>query len=111
MSRSTSSSSMSFASVERIAADAAGVMACAIAQKASIGVLVVDEFQTSKTTPAKLAKNAADLNAFVSRITQGRVPALEGALAGPFWVPGKPLLEESVELFLVKEVRVVSSAP
>ncbi|MBK6845118.1 MAG: hypothetical protein IPG88_22945 [Gemmatimonadetes bacterium] len=62
----------------------AGVIAFARDVKASVAVFVVHEFVTDQTDDAKHLQNMRDLNAFVERLTRGRMNALPGnELFGP----------------------------
>ena len=84
----------------------AGTLAYAEMLNAHRGVLVVHEFHTAHTSSRLLAGNAADLDRFVARLSQGAVRSIEpGVLAGPFNVPGEPLFPCQVSLYIGKAVR------
>ena len=68
-------------------------------------VLLVHEFVTDKTQDERLARNAADLASFVSRICRQTVPRVENGLLGPFFVPGEPLVSEPAKLYIGKVSR------
>jgi hypothetical protein len=67
---------------------AAGTLAYAAHEKASLAVLIVHEFITDKTEDERRAQNAADLDRFVQRLA-GNATAAIGCdlLMGPFSVP------------------------
>lgn len=67
---------------------AAGTLAYATYEKASLAVLIVHEFITDKTKDERRAQNAADLDRFVQRLA-GEATATVGydLLMGPFSVP------------------------
>lgn len=63
-------------------------------------LLLVHEFSSDVTKDEKHAGNAADLDAFLRRLTRGSVSHLgAGQIGGPFVVPGKPLLQGITQLF------------
>ncbi|NCC37068.1 MAG: hypothetical protein EOM24_34435 [Chloroflexia bacterium] len=63
---------------------------------------------TPKTSDAKHARNAADLDAFVSVLSGGKVPNVTpGSLVGPFHVPGHPLITTPVDRFIGKASRTL----
>jgi hypothetical protein len=69
-------------------------------------LMLVHEFVTSKTTDDRHARNSADLNMFLRRISHGAVTNVQaGEICGPFAVPGAPLLSAKVELFVGKVSR------
>ncbi|MCP5178421.1 MAG: hypothetical protein H6994_00760 [Pseudomonadales bacterium] len=68
-------------------------------------VLLIHEFRTSKTSDEKHAANAADLNHFVQRLTGGAVQRIGKTLAGPFQVPGIPLVSPDIRLYIGKVTR------
>ena len=69
-------------------------------------LMLVHEFVTSKTFDDKHARNAADLDAFVRRLSHRSVTSVRsGAVHGPFLVPGAPLLTTSVQLYIAKVSR------
>lgn len=68
--------------------------ALAQAQKLGAGraVFIVHEFITPLTQDELHARNAADLDRFIKRLSGGQYPTIEaGTLLGPLTVPGKPL--------------------
>ncbi len=68
-------------------------------------VLAVQEFRTSKTDDRRHARNAADFDRFVRRVSDGRhSPATDGSLIGPIEVPGAPLFQATPNLYLLKIV-------
>jgi hypothetical protein len=68
--------------------------------------MLIHEFVTDKTSDHKHARNAADLNTFVKRLSHGSVTAVHrGGIEGPFAVPGAPLFSSKVDLFLGKVYR------
>jgi hypothetical protein len=83
---------------------AAGTIAYAIASEASLAVLIVHEFVTSKTSDANHARNGEDYRAFLARLRCGSTAASKqsGGLEGPFQVPGKPLFEKAPPLLVGK---------
>jgi hypothetical protein len=85
----------------------AGAIAFAIEQDAAAAILLVHEFHTDKTLPARHALNAADLDAFVARISGGEIRGItDGQLAGPIVVKG-PLFSRVTDLYVGKAVRYV----
>ncbi|MGI8548121.1 MAG: DUF6946 family protein [Gemmatimonadaceae bacterium] len=71
-------------------------------------VLLVHEFHTFATAPAKYAANASDLNTFVTRISRGAFTVVEpGGLYGPISVPGAPGWRAVPSLYIGKAVRDV----
>ena len=88
----------------------AGTLAYAAALEAERAVFVVHEFHTTQTSLRRLAQNAADLDRFVARLSQGSVVAIEpGLLMGPFIVPGEPLFPRQVALYIGKAVRRIGT--
>lgn len=84
----------------------AGTLAFAERASAQRAVFIVHEFVTDRTKDDKLAANAADLDAFIGRLTAGAVPAVRaGRLYGPFTVPGAPLFSDRTHLYVGKAVR------
>ena len=89
----------------------AGTLAMAHAHGARRAVLVVHELVSSRTSQAKLAANAQDLDRFVKRLSRGTVNGVfPGTLYGPFTVPGAPLFANPAALYVGKAVRVVSNS-
>jgi hypothetical protein len=90
----------------------AGALAYAAQTDATCAVLIVHEFVTSRTSPDKQRENARELDAFVVRITVGKVAHLElGKLIGPIEVPGKPLFPNPVPLYIGKARRTLGDGP
>jgi hypothetical protein len=88
----------------------AGTLALAAAIEADRAVVVVHEFHTSQTSLRRLADNAADLDRFVARLSQGSVRAIApGILAGPFTIPGEPLFPRAAALYIGKAVRQIGT--
>ena len=86
----------------------AGAIAFAIEQKAAVAALLIHEFRTDKTTPENIERNSADLNVFVSRLTRGEIASVaNGVIAGPIRVPGRPLFDTKVDLYVGKAARQV----
>jgi hypothetical protein len=79
----------------------AGTLAHAEFIGAKQAVLVIHEFP-KLGVPAKLEANAKDLGAFVARISDGAIRLEAGKLAGPITVPGQPLFENPVALYIGK---------
>jgi hypothetical protein len=72
----------------------------------SRALMLVHEFVTDKTKDANHCRNAADLDLFLRRLSHGAVVNLSvGEILGPFTVPGGPLLQGSVALFIGKVSR------
>jgi len=83
----------------------AGALAAAARANANRVVMLVEEFRTAKTTDAKHAANAKDLDAFVQRLSQGTVSSCApGQIIGPFSIPGAPLFDRVPELYIGKVV-------
>jgi hypothetical protein len=76
----------------------AGAIAFATQVKAPRAVFLVHEFISDETTAENMARNASDLDAFVARLTGGRVLSLSvGKLEGPLLqTSGAPLFRPSV---------------
>lgn len=73
-------------------------------------VMLVHEFITDNTSDDKHRQNASDLNMFLKRLSQGRVSIIRtGEICGPFIVPGKPLLNAKVDLYVGKASRHLRS--
>jgi hypothetical protein len=63
---------------------AAGTIAFARASDATIAILIVHEFHTTRTDDALHRSNAADLDRFTRRLTAGTISQVrEGKLEGP----------------------------
>jgi hypothetical protein len=81
----------------------AGVLRAALDSNSARAVLLVQEFITAETKDAKHATNAADLDAFVARLTRGAIPKIAPAcLHGPIRVPGSPLFDVVPDLYVGK---------
>lgn len=86
----------------------AGTLAHALNMGAPRAVLVIHEFVTQATSRKLLDANAADLTAFVHRVSRGAVSEFQpGCLYGPFTLPGEPLFEEPPAFFIGKAVRKI----
>jgi hypothetical protein len=74
-------------------------------------LMLIHEFVTDKTSDDKHARNAADLDAFIKRLSHGtdRAPR-SGEIRGPFLVPGAPLLVTKVSLYVGKVSRDLRSS-
>jgi hypothetical protein len=84
----------------------AGALAFAVEVGAKRAAFVVHEFTTRLTDDAKHRANAADLDAFVTRLSAGRVSHVpSGTLLGPFAIPGAPLFDRAPALYVGKGVR------
>jgi hypothetical protein len=69
----------------------------------SRALFLIHEFITDKTIEDKHVQNANDLNSFVSRLSHGAVTGVRtGEIQGPFILPGAPLVEAKVNLFIGK---------
>lgn len=76
----------------------------------SRALMLVHEFVTDKTSDEKHRLNAADLSAFVRRLSGGRTKEIpNGDIRGPFSVPGAPLLQADVQLYVGKVSRNLRS--
>jgi hypothetical protein len=84
----------------------AGVLCEAERQGCDRAILLVHEFITTKTNDEKHRRNAADLEAFLQRLSRdGGKPETLNGLRGPFTVPGSPLLTSQVRLYVGKVSR------
>jgi hypothetical protein len=82
---------------------AAGSLAFARTEGASVAVLLVHEFITDLTRDALHQRNAEDLQRFLERLGGTVANAAEGtALSGPFSVPARPLFDIAVPLYVGK---------
>jgi hypothetical protein len=69
-------------------------------------LFLVHEFVTKRTLDENHSRNAADLDLFVHRLSQGAIKSIPGgAIQGPFIVPGSPLLSSPRMLFIGKVSR------
>ena len=83
----------------------AGTLAWAREIDASRAIFIVHEFVTDQTRDPKHSMNAADLYAFLTRLSDGVIGSLTaGTLAGPIRVPGNSDLP-SVPVYIGKAVR------
>lgn len=89
----------------------AGTLAFAAASHADAAVLLVHEFTTDKTRSELQAKNHQDYLAFLGRLASSVQPDSTSALFGPLRVPGAPLFERPVPLFLGMVSTSVGLAP
>ena len=67
-------------------------------------VVIVHEFATDRTNDQKRTSNARDLDRFVARFARRRGRLEPGKLAGPFEVPGKPIVDSGISLYFGKAV-------
>ena len=87
---------------------AAAALADARKRGAKKAVLLVHEFDTEKTDPAKRAANAADLDTFANVLSSGRFSMVTaGQAIGPITGPGTPLVDSPAQLYIAKAVRRV----
>ncbi|HYD53680.1 MAG TPA: hypothetical protein VEA99_13680 [Gemmatimonadaceae bacterium] len=85
---------------------AAGAIAFAAEQQATRAVLIVHEFVSDATNAERRATNQTDLDRFLAAISAGRFHELSaGRLVGPIAIPGAPLFDGPVPLFVGKSVR------
>lgn len=83
----------------------AGALSCAT-EKITRVMLLIHEFETSKTSDEKHRLNAADLDQFLSRLSQGTVTSIvDRQIVGPLRVPGEPLFTGRIDLYVGKVVR------
>lgn len=69
-------------------------------------LMLVHEFVTDRTTDRRHDANAADLSRFVDRLSGQPIPKTHnGGIAGPFRVPGAPLLPTVPRLYVGKVTR------
>jgi hypothetical protein len=88
----------------------AGTLAYAREVGASRAVFIVHEFASSAGDARKRKRNADDLDAFVAALTDGRVGSVPvGQIIGPLTVPGAPLFQEAVPLYIGKARRELAS--
>ena len=84
----------------------AGALCEAQRRGASRTVLLIHEFVTVETEDEKHAANKRDLDGLVRRLGGDISAAVtDGCLLGPFSVPGRPLIEIDVQLFIGKATR------
>jgi hypothetical protein len=84
----------------------AGVLCEAERKGYDRAVMLVHEFVTNKTSDDKHARNAADLDNFVCRISCRRdITVQSNRLRGPFYAPGQPLLTAKIALYIGKAQR------
>jgi hypothetical protein len=82
---------------------AAGSLAYARSEGASVAVLLVHEFVTKGTREELHRRNAEDLERFLQRLSGATaLPPERTGLSGPFFVPGRPLFENPVPLYVGK---------
>ena len=82
----------------------AAAMAEAERQSAQRAVVMVHEFATDRTADEKRTSNARDLARFVARFAGRRGRLEPGWLAGPYGVPGEPVVEAEISLYFGKVV-------
>lgn len=73
-------------------------------QSARRAVVMVHEFATDRTTDEKRTSNSRDLERFVARLSRGRDGLEPGKLAGPYGVPGEPIVDGPISLYFGKAV-------
>ncbi|MCY3736255.1 MAG: hypothetical protein OXG13_07615 [Gemmatimonadaceae bacterium] len=86
----------------------ASAAALAEAQRRCVGraVLIIHEFASDQTSCQKHLENAEDLNAFVTKLSDGEVTSVaEGTVRGPFELPGHPLIDSQIRFYIGKAVR------
>jgi hypothetical protein len=84
----------------------AATLAEAQRRGATRAVLVIHEFVTDRTDDNLHHANQSDLNAFVRRISNGRIAGItSGQAVGPIRVIGAPLITSPVSLYIVKATR------
>lgn len=84
----------------------AGTLAFAEQSHADLALLIVHEFVTDETEDRFHRANARDLDAFVTRFSDGRVRHIEGGqLAGPFLVNDNPGWPSRPTLYIGKATR------
>lgn len=88
----------------------AGTVAKAVSNKQSRAVFLVHEFDTPLTTNEKHEQNQTDLNNFVQRLSDGMIKVVQsGILHGPIRIPGKPLFDDTPDIFIGKITRNISA--
>jgi hypothetical protein len=86
----------------------AGALREAERKRVTRAVLLVHEFVTSKTDDENHRRNAKDLDRFVQRLSHDQEASVPGgSLVGPFTIPGRPLLNSAVKLYVGKATRVL----
>ncbi len=90
----------------------AGTICKTIEEGCSRGIFLIHEFNTPLTTEENHIKNARDLNAFINRLTAGRIKELSnGNLIGPIKFPGLPLFDSKPDIYIGKiTVKVAEKA-
>lgn len=89
----------------------AGALAWADKLGASRAVMVVHEFRSVKTDPARQAANRADFDRFIRRVAGSNIQPnpTNGELLGPIHVTGAPLFDKPAQLYFgVVETRCVT---
>lgn len=90
----------------------AGALCEAARQGVTRAVVLVHEFVTIRTDDIKHARNAADLDVFVRRLSHQVVMRVESDhLYGPFRVPGNEAIPSHVDLYIGKVVRNIRINP
>lgn len=86
----------------------AGAVAFAVENQATRAILIIHEFVSDRTDHAKHRGNSHDLDAFVARLTAGRIQSLApGKLLGPIAIPGRPLFPRPPAIYVGKAVRTL----
>jgi hypothetical protein len=76
-------------------------------QNAIAAVFIVFEFNGPSCSDHNLARNSADLDAFVLTLSPFESPIRVGQIAGPFLVPGDQRVPRNIPLFIGKAVRFI----
>ncbi len=86
----------------------AGVLAEAERRCCTRALMLVQEFDTPRTTAENHRRNAHDFDAFIRRLSCGTVAAIKhNEIVGPFVVPGEPLLSVPTQLYIGKTRRAI----
>ena len=81
----------------------AGALWAAESHDCTRTLLLIHEFVTNRTTDDNHARNAANLDSFVHRISHGRVKSVgRDVIQGPFEFPTQKPLQRSVALYIAK---------
>lgn len=89
----------------------AGALCEAERKSCSRAVMLVQEFVTDETEDKKHMQNAHDLECFVRRLAHDQKLCLEsGSMYGPFIVPGHPIINTAIKLYVGKVSRNIRSS-
>lgn len=80
----------------------AGTAIQAVSDGSRLGILVIHEFHSADSDPAKLQRNQEDLDAFLGLLLPGSAPLVPGVLAGPIEIAPNPITPEGVTLMIGK---------